>query len=229
VRRLLTVVAIAGVMLVALASPAFAHVVIEPSSAPAGSDAVLTFVVPNEMDNATSTKLVVQFPQDHPIADAVVQPVPGWTFEVKTKKFTTPISTDSGNVDEGVDTVTWTATGTGIGVGEFQQFPVSVGLPDVEGDLLFPAVQTYSNGKTVSWIEQTPPGGQEPENPSPHVTLTKGSDTGGSAAATTPTSSSSSSDDSAKTIAIIGLVVGALGLIIAIIAIVAARRKPSTT
>src|SRR5262249_28737286 len=116
VRRLAIFLATLGFALVALATPAWAHVTIEPSSAPQGSDAVLTFIVPNEMDNATTTKVQVKFPDDHPIAEALVAPISGWTSAVATQKVSQPIKTDSGEVTEAVDTVTWTATGKGIDV-----------------------------------------------------------------------------------------------------------------
>jgi uncharacterized protein len=37
--------------------------------------------------------------------------------------------------------------------------------------LTFKALQTYSNGDVVRWIEQSAPGGPEPEHPAPSVTL----------------------------------------------------------
>ena len=226
-RRFAIVCAGAGIALVVAASPAWGHVKINPSVAPKGSDAVLAFVVPNEESNATTTKIVVQFPHDHPIADALTQPIAGWTAKVAMFHTTQAIQTDSGPVNDAVDTVTWTAQGPGVPVGAFQEFSVSVGLPGDASELQFPTVQTYSDGKTVSWVQQTPPGGPEPDNPVPVLTLTSG--TGGSSATATTTSTSSSSDDSAKTIAIIGLIVGAIGLIVAIVAIVTARRKPSAS
>ena len=240
-RRLLIGFSVAAIGMLA-ASPAWAHVTISPSSAPQGSDAVLSFVVPNEMDNATTVKLQVQFPSDHPIAEALVQPVAGWTAAVAMKHVTAPIQTDSGPVTDAVDTVTWSANaGTkGIAVGDFQQFSVSVGLPDVAGELGFPAIQTYSNGQQVKWIETTPPGGQEPDHPTPNLTLTAGAETtGGSTTPTTATTpvtgaaspkniATTSDVDSAKNTAIVGVIVGAIGVILAAIALVLGRRRSAT-
>jgi uncharacterized protein len=228
---------------VLVASPAWAHVTISPSSAPQGSDAVLSFVVPNEMDNATTVKLQVQFPSDHPIADALVQPVAGWTATVAMKHVTTAIQTDSGPVNDAVNTVTWSASaGTkGIAVGDFQQFAVSVGLPDVAGDLGFPAIQTYSNGQQVKWIETTPPGGQEPDHPTPKLTLTAGTETSGGGTtpttATTPVTGSAlpkniattSDVDSAKNVAYVGLGVGVVGVILGALALALGRRRTTST
>ena len=212
-RRFAIVLGAAAVALVAAAAPAAAHVTIEPASAPKSSDAVLAFVVPNEKDGATTTKVVVEFPTDHPIADALVEAIPGWQAEVHPMKVTTKIKTDSGDVTTAVKDVTWTATdGKGITKEHFQEFRVSVGLPDADS-LGFPTTQTYSDGSTVAWTQVTPPGAPEPDSPQPELTLTSGASSP-TAAATTATSNVKKSDvDGARTIAIVGLVVGALGLV----------------
>jgi len=233
-RRITVFLSVVFCALFALAGTASAHVVVEPSTAPKGSDAVLTFVAPNEKDNATTVKLTVQFPTDHPIAEALVQATPGWNAEVANFHVTTPIQTDDGPVNTAVRSVTWTATdGKGITQDHFAEFAVSVGLPDDADSLTFPAIQTYSDGSTVNWVQVTPPGGPEPDNPAPVLTLTAG-DEGGSTTptATTGTASSnvSKSDvDNAKTIGIIGVIVGALGLIAGVVAIVLSRRRAASS
>ena len=145
---------------------ASAHVSVSPETATSGGFATFTFQVPNEKDDATTTKVQIQFPVDAPIADASVKPVPGWTADVTKKKLTTPVTNDEGEtLDEGVSSVTWTADdGKGIVDGQFQQFLVSVGLPEATS-LTFPAIQTYSDGSTVNWTEQTVEGGPEPDHP----------------------------------------------------------------
>ena len=234
-RRIIVVPAVIAFALVALAGPAWAHVTVEPSSAPKGSDAVLKFVVPNEKENATTTKVVVQFPSDHPIAEALVTAMPGWTSEVATSHVITAIQTDNGPVNTAVKSVTWTATdGKGITQDHFAEFAVSVGLPDDADSLTFPTIQTYSDGSSVSWVEVTPAGGPEPDNPAPVLTLTAGNE-GGTTPTTAASSASASSNvkqsdvDNAKTIAIIGVIVGALGLIVAVVAVVLRRRRSAHT
>ena len=246
VRRLAIVLAITAVVVLGAAMPAWAHVSVSPSTATAGGFTTLVFQVPNEESDATTTKVEVHFPEgdDQAIADASVQAVNGWTVKVNKTALTTPITTDEGDsLDEKVSSVVWTADGDGIGDGEFQQFLVSVGLPDTEGDLLFPATQTYSNGTTVEWNQQAT-GGEEPEHPVPTVTLTAGSDSG-----STPTTSASSSDgskvnpaasasgavkdaqddaDNAKTLGIVSLILGVIALIVGIIAVVTGRRRSTT-
>ena len=225
-RRFAIVLAAAGLALVAAAAPAWAHVKVEPESAPKGSDAVLAFVVPSEKDNATTTQVKVQFPTDHPIAEALIEPIPGWTGAATSFKVTTPIQTDNGPVTEAVKDVTWTATGKGIEAGDFQEFRVSVGLPDDAASLAFPTIQTYSDGSAVNWVQVAPPGGPEPDDPQPVLTLTAASDTGTATPATPATSTANKSDvDNAKTLAIVGVVVGALGLLAGAGGLVRGRRK----
>ena len=221
-RRIATVAGIAVFAVLTLASPAFAHVTLEPSSAPKGTDAVLTFVAPNESEKgAKMTKLAVIFPQDHPIAEALTLPIAGWSASATSVKVTTPIQTDSGTVNEAVGTVTWTAaSGGGTASGQFQTFSVSVGLPDATGALTFKATQTYSDGTVVNWDQATVAGGDEPPNPAPVLTLTAGENPSTTQPAAT---SSSSSDDTGKTLGIIALIVGGIGLIIAVVALVRGR------
>jgi len=183
-------------------------------------------VVANEEDNASTTKVEVTFPQDHPIAEALTTPMSGWTTKVTSKSVTTPIKTDEGEINEAVNTVTWTATAGGFGAGEFGSFAVSVGLPDDAEALTFKVVQTYSNGDTVDWVDATVPGGDEPEHPAPVLTLTAGE---GATTATTAPASSTSSDDDSDGLAIAALVVGGIAVIIAIVALVMGRKKASTS
>jgi uncharacterized protein YcnI len=216
------------------ASAALAHVTVNPKEASQGGFTKLAFRVPNERDNAGTTKISVQLPPDHPIAHVSVRPVPGWTAEVKKKTLTTPVKTESGEVTEAVDTITW--TGGQIEPGQFQEFEISAGpLPTDTNELVFPAIQTYSNGEEVAWIEKPTPGGPEPDHPAPVLTLTPstGGHGGGGTTTTTaggtqqvaasPASSTSTSDSSS--IAWIGVALGALALVAAIVALARGNRS----
>ena len=97
--------------------------------------------------------------------------------------------------------------------------------------MTFKALQTYSDGKTVRWIEKAERGGNEPENPAPVLKLTaKGAEDEGSRASTasdaSPKSSdgseatASGSDSTARGIGAAGLTVGVLGLAAAVFAVV---------
>ena len=62
--------------------------------------------------------------------------------------------------------------GGGIGPGEFQEFSLSGGpFPDVDA-VAFPTVQTYSDGSETAWIDPVVEGQDEPEHPTPTLSLT---------------------------------------------------------
>lgn len=236
--RLLMAAGVAAAVVLLGPAAAWAHVTVNPGEAQKGSFTELAFRVPNETDDANTTKLDVQVPTDHPIADVSIQPKPGWTYEVKKVKLAKPITTDDGQVTEAVNEIIW--SGGTIKPGEYDDFFVSVGpLPTDVDQIEFKAIQTYSDGSEVAWIQDTPPGGEEPEHPAPVLTLTDASGDGhGSTATTTPTAAapsgaassapaadtpSQSDVDSAKTIAVIGLIVGALGLVVGGVALLMRR------
>ena len=250
--RVLAAAGVAVVGLVLVAGPASAHVTVGADDNHQGaSDSVLTFRVPNEEDAATTVKVVVTFPTKDPLPSVKPGPKPGWTVTTKTVTFATPIKTDDGTLTSGVGQVTWTAKSAadGIPVGGFDSFTVLVGpLPDQATELAFPTTQTYSDGKTVAWIEPTPAGGTAPEHPAPVLALAPaaaGSDAGtsasptasadagaaGASAAATPAASaaadapavsaastgefaSKSDVSTGRTLGLVGLVLGALGLLV---------------
>jgi uncharacterized protein YcnI len=210
----------AGAGVLALAVPAFAHVTITPGSAPQGSTAELTFKVPNEESKAATVELQVQVPTAHPIAQFLVKPVPGWTATVQTVTLPKPIVTDDGSFTTAVSEVTW--KGGTIQPGQYQDFSVSADpLPSGVGQLAFKAVQTYSNGDVVRWIDLPQAGQPDPEHPAPVLTLTPaggGADAAASAQAARPAVSAagsgtgSSTGTTALALGAAGLAAGLLGL-----------------
>ena len=140
-----------------------------PTEAAAGSETTLTFQVPNEKEDANTTKIAGVVPAGPPDRRRVGRAVAGWKVDVATTQLKTPITTDEGeSLTEGVSTITWTATdGTGIPAGCFEQFKVAAGLPDDVTTLEFPTLQTYSDGDVVKWIDPVTEGGPEAEFPEP--------------------------------------------------------------
>ncbi|HVX70824.1 MAG TPA: YcnI family protein [Mycobacteriales bacterium] len=171
--RDLSVAVVTGLgLVVAAAAPAAAHVTVHPTSEPAGTSySVLTFRVPNEMDDARTVKVEIVLPTSTPISGVSVRPVPGWHARVKTVTLAKPIQTNHGELTVAPSRIIW--SGGDIPVGGYQDFDVSVGqVPDQPGPLVFKALQTYSNGKVVRWIETAPAGSPEPEHPAPTLLLT---------------------------------------------------------
>ncbi|THA70878.1 DUF1775 domain-containing protein [Streptomyces sp. A0642] len=222
-----------------LAGTASAHVSVQPQGEAAkGGYAVINFKVPNERDNASTTKLEVNFPADHPLASVMPQPVPGWDVEVTKSKLAKPLDMHGKKIDEAVSKVTWTADGGKIEPGRFQQFPLSVGqLPEDADQLVFKAVQTYDNKEVVRWIEEQKEGAEEPESPAPVLKLTAAAgDAHGATAASgsdsadkdataghakdgqTTAAASSSSDTTARVLGIVGIVIGVAGVAFGVLA-----------
>ncbi|MEU3858096.1 YcnI family protein [Streptomyces sp. NPDC028722] len=231
--RIAAAAAVAGSAVLVLSAPAFAHVGVQPEGIAAkGGYAVVDFKVPNERDDASTTKLEVNLPADHPIASVMPQPIPGWKIDVTRSKLAKPLTMHGEKIDEAVTKVTWTADGKGIAPGYFQKFPVSLGaLPENTDQLVFKAVQTYSNKEVVRWIEVPQKGQDEPENPAPVLELTaaSGDDHAGTTAAADDTDgksqktaaagdSGSGSDTTARVLGVIGIVVGVAGVAYGVLA-----------
>lgn len=182
--RILVVAAVAaatisisvGLMSVGVAG---AHVEVVPSSLPKGGFEILSFSVPNEKENANTTRLEVTIPTKYPIAFVRVKPMPGWTISAEKAKLAKPVNADDGTVTEAVTKITWSATEGGLNPGEFDLFTISAGpLPTKPSKLAFKTLQTYSDGDVVRWIEPSVKGAPEPEHPTPTLTLTKASSSG---------------------------------------------------
>lgn len=218
--RLLAVAGAVAVGVVALAGPASAHVTVNPNTAEQGSYTKLTFRVPTESDTASTTRVQVFFPADEPLALVEVKPHPGWSFTVTETKLAKPISDDDGPVTQAVSQISWTADSAAAAIkpGEFDEFDVSVGPLPEKLTIVFKALQTYSDGSIVRWIDPTVAGQPEPDHPAPVLTLTKAGSTASGVTATasgrstTPaaTSPSNARANTALVLAIIALVV-ALG------------------
>jgi uncharacterized protein YcnI len=237
--RTFTVGAVAAAAVGLTALPALAHVTVNSPGATQGGFGVLTFRMPNETDNANSTELKVQLPADQPLASVSVKPQPGWSYTVTRAKLPTPIKDDDGNtVTDYPSVVDWKATAGGIKPGEFAEFQLSVGPLPKADKMTFKAIQTYSDGQVVSWIEEPAAGSnQEPEHPAPTLKLAPASDSGaaGPAAPTTNTAApaTTSSDDASSGSVTGAYVVGGLGLVAGLAALALAltgrRRRGAGT
>lgn len=227
--RLLTVAAMASVSVGLTALPALAHVSVSSPDATQGGFGVVTFRMPNEVDNANATELKVQLPADQPLASVAVKPQPGWAYTVSTAKLATPLTDDDGNkVTDYTSVIDWKATAGGIKPGEYAEFQLSVGPLPKADKMIFKAIQTYSDGKVVSWIDVPPAGStEEPESPAPTLTLAAASAASAAAPAAAPASDSGASKGSVTG----AYVVGGIGLLagLAALALAATARRRRTT
>jgi uncharacterized protein YcnI len=215
--------AVCALVLVVLdAGVAAAHVTVSPQSLPQGTDdAILTFRVPNESATAAVTGLKIQFPLAHPIVLVNPEAGSGWQVNVIKSTLPKPITTDDGTFTSTTSQIDW--SGSTIPVGQFGEFNVlAQGVPSGTSQLVFKAIQTYSDGTVVSWIQVPSKAVPDPEHPAPIITLTKG----GGAASTTATTaavaaaqSTGSSSSGTNAWEIAGLILGGFAVVLSLLAI----------
>lgn len=229
-----------GVAAVALAVPAgaAAHVTVQPPEAVGGGHAVISLRVPNESDEAGTTKVDVKFPPG--FVSASYQKIPGWKARVVRTEKNPPVTIEGVEVTDQVDRVVFTASGrsAAIAPGQFQDFPLSVRIPEGKAGskLTFKAVQTYSDGEIARWI-----GAADADKPAPQLTLVEGDahgdghEAGGDdvaesadhddrAEAAASTSDAEDDDGPSTGLVIVALVLGAGGLLAGGAGLLAARR-----
>ncbi|MEU5050808.1 YcnI family protein [Streptomyces sp. NPDC021096] len=228
---------IAAGSLLLLAGPAFAHVSVQPGTAEKGGYSTINIKVPNEKDNASTVKLELSLDPKHPLVSVMPQAVPGWEVKVEKTKLDKPVQMHGKEINEAVSKVTW--TGGKIEPGQFQQFPLSVGkLPTDADELVFKALQTYSDDDVVRWIDASTPGGHEAEHPAPVLKLVAKGSTGpaapagktdgktdgkdAKAEAAAEKTESTGSDTTARVLGVVGIVLGVAG---AAFGVVVGRRR----
>jgi uncharacterized protein YcnI len=150
---LLRSLVLAGAVLAA--GGASAHVAADPGSAAAGSYQAVRFRVGHGCtETATTTALRIEVPDE--VVSAKVQPKPGWSLNVEH------------DANDRVTAVTWRGV---LAADQFEEFALFLRLPDKEGTLYFPAVQTCGNGE-VRWNELPDPSGARRQHPAPSLRLT---------------------------------------------------------
>jgi uncharacterized protein YcnI len=153
----MTVSAVAGVAVAALAGPASAHVEVSADKTQAGATAVtLTFNGEAENPKAGIQSERVVLPAGiAPAGVTLVSAPAGWKFTSAADGFT--------------------VAGKALKVGTDAVWKVRIAkLPDGETRLSFKTLETYGNGDVSRWIEIQQPGQDEPDNPAPLLTLKPG-------------------------------------------------------
>jgi periplasmic copper chaperone A len=136
-----------------------------------------------------------------------------------------PITTDDGTFTTTVSEIDW--SGGSIPVGQFGEFNVlAQGLPTGTSLLVFKAVQLYSDGTTVNWIQVPTKAAPDPAHPAPSLVLTspgKGSPAAESASPTASpaavTSGSQVVSGADNGLAIAALILAGFAVLAAILAI----------
>lgn len=210
--RTMTLAAAAALLAPAAAG---AHVTVHPNVIPEGAFAVLDVRVPNETDDADTTKVRVEMPEG--FEHLSVAPPPGWKADVEREgKFVSEVTFSGGRIPPG----------------QFLEFPMSAGVPGKSGDTLtFKALQTYSDGEVVRWI-----GKPDSDRPATRITI---AEEGGLIEDSTASHGAGGGHetqeeapapriveaDSGDGLSIAALIVGGLGLLAGGAALMASRRR----
>ena len=149
-RRVATAVVVTTCAIVALASPAFAHIDPDPVEAPAGSEQSVGFTVQHGCDGSPTIQLDMRLPEG--VSSAVPQPPDGWT----------------GTIDGNVVTFVGGPLADDVEL----TFRVSMILPMLPGTtIFFPFVQRCQLGE-IRWIDIPQDGsGEELDEPAPAMRL----------------------------------------------------------
>lgn len=189
-------------MSLAFAGLASAHVTVQPKEVPAGSYQVFTVRVPSEKEAATTT-VKVAIPDNVNVSR--FEPKADWTYEIEK------------GAEDKIVSVTWKATGNGLGATEFGEFRMQGKVADDAKELLWKAYQTYSDGEVVEWT-----GAADADKPASVTTVTAATGEGdGHGAAGGTVAGGEAKDDGGRdtltlSLAIAGLAAGVLALLIAL-------------
>lgn len=217
------------------AGPAAAHITVDPKEATQGGYGRFAFRVPNESDTESTTKVEIFLPENAPLGSVSTMRVPGWTAEVEKRTLDEPVEVHGSQITEAVAKITWTAQPeAAIGPRTFQEFPVSVGpLPTVD-TMIFKALQTYSDGAIVRWIDEPTADGVEPAAPAPVLELAAAENAdstvaqdGTLAGADATADGAAAGDGLAVGLGVAGLVAGLGGLVLGGLALTRSRREPA--
>jgi uncharacterized protein YcnI len=210
--------AVAAAASLALAPTAVAHVTLNPGEWEADGFGRFDIRVPTERDNAATTAVSVQLPEN--VISVSFQPKPGWKREIKMTKLDKPVEVFGEQVTERVASVTW--SGGRIRPGEFDEFGMSIRVPNTPGkELVFPATQTYSSGEVVRWI-----GPEEADEPAPRVAVTAAAAEEEAAPAPAAEEPAAAAEEGeSNTLEIVALAFGVAGLLTAIAALAMRRGR----
>lgn len=150
----------------AIAAPAAAHVSVPEGDVHSGSSAVIHFRVPHGCDGAATDTVEIQLPEG--VVSALPEYVPGWALETEMVP-SEPYDEFGTTKTERVGVIRW--SGGDLPDHSFYDFGVRAKFLSEPGTVLaFPVVQRCGDVE-VAWIEPVVEGQEEPEHPTPTVTV----------------------------------------------------------
>lgn len=162
--------ALCALPIVAIVTPAFAHVTAGPNEAVAGNYFQTAFNVPHGCEGSSTVSVRIKIPDG--VTAVKPQMKPGWEVGIKMRPLEKPVDAGHGRmISETVDEVSW--RGGPLPDNLFDTFGLVMKLPDTPGKTLyFPTVQECEKGVT-RWIE-IPAEGQkwgDVKQPAPFIRL----------------------------------------------------------
>jgi periplasmic copper chaperone A len=146
-----TIKTIAAIAISISATAAFPHIVLDQSTAPAGSSYRAVFKVGHGCEGLPTTGIVVQIPPG--MQGAKPMPKAGWALAVRRDTLAQPYTSHGKTITEDVTEVRWTAQSADAALPEafYDEFVLRASLPSSPGALWFKVVQTCAlDGKTGS-------------------------------------------------------------------------------
>jgi uncharacterized protein YcnI len=156
------------VALLLAATPAAAHVTLDPGEAPANSFARIAFRVPHGCQGAATTAIEVTLPEG--VTMARPMPKPGWALEVEVRPLARPFPGPHGLLRESPAAIAW--RGGPLADAHYDEFVMMVRTPDRPGETLrFPVMQRCEGGASHAWTESPTPENPRPRSPAAEMRL----------------------------------------------------------
>ncbi len=216
-----------AVLALAPALAASAHVSASASSTAAGSYSIVTFSVPHGCDGSPTTAIEIEIPET--ILSVTPTVNPNWTITKNMVPLDTAQQDAHGdNITERVGSVTYTSVGGGLPDGYRDTMALSLQLPDGSaGDIVeFPTHQLCAEGST-DWVGDEVPsvvltaaeaGGEHGHGDEGHSDDDHGDEATADDADAADAAGGSDADVLARVLGIGGLAVGAVGVVLALVA-----------
>ncbi len=235
--RHIAIPAVVAGALLALAAPtaASAHVSASASSSAPGAYTVVTLSVPHGCEGSPTQVVTIDIPESVPSVTPTINPL--WTVEKVMVPLDEPIETSYGEpLTERVGQIVYTSTTGGLEDGFRDAFALSLQLPQgEEGDAVeFRTTQTCTEGTAVWEGEDVPSvvlagaaeaghgASDDATGDATAETAATAADDAASAASTTSTATDQG-DVLARVLGVLGLLVGTVGVALAIMTRRAAR------
>ena len=138
---------VVALLLAMAALPAFAHVTLAVDKAPAGSYFKAVLQVPHGCKGAATTGITVLLPEG--VQKPRPQPKTGWTLDFKKEKLAQAYDFYGEKVTEDVRQISWTKGN--LPDDQFDEFGISLKLPEAAGRVLLFKVIQYCGDQKTEW------------------------------------------------------------------------------